>query len=104
MYVHGEGLPRDDKEATKWFRKAAEQGHAQAQLKLGIAYMEGVGVPKDLVAAYAWWNLAAYNDWEKAAKYRDVIAMLMTPEQIAEAQKLSKELLKKIEANKAAKE
>ena len=34
---------------------------------------------------------------------KGIIAKEMTPEQIAEAQELSKELLKKIEANKAAK-
>src|SRR5262245_30153640 len=28
MYESGEGVPRDSAEAAKWFRRAAEQGHA----------------------------------------------------------------------------
>ena len=30
MYAIGEGMPQDDAEAVAWFRKAAEQGHAEA--------------------------------------------------------------------------
>ena len=29
-----EGVPEDDKEAVKWYRLAAEQGHAKAQFNL----------------------------------------------------------------------
>ena len=28
MYLNGQGVPRDDIEAVKWYRKAAEQGNA----------------------------------------------------------------------------
>ena len=34
-------------EAVKWFRKAAEQGYADAQFSLGDAYRTGTGVAKD---------------------------------------------------------
>ncbi len=34
IYYNGEGVPRDDAEALKWFREAAEQGHAEAQFNL----------------------------------------------------------------------
>ena len=34
MYAIGEGMPQDDAEAVAWFRKAAEQGHAEAQFIL----------------------------------------------------------------------
>ena len=36
MYSRGEGISRDDKEAVKWYRRAAEQGIAGAQSKLGL--------------------------------------------------------------------
>ena len=39
-----------------------------------------------------------------AKKYRGIIEAKMTPEQIAKAQELTKTLLKKIEANKKAKQ
>ena len=34
-------------EAANWYRKAAEQGHANAQYKLGMCYENGRGVPQD---------------------------------------------------------
>ena len=35
MYVTGQGVPQDNKEAAKWYRLAAEQGVAEAQFNLG---------------------------------------------------------------------
>ena len=104
MYNHSIGVPFDVKEAAKWYRKAAEQGHWEAQWYLGYAYHTGSGVPKDYVAAYAWYNLADYNGYTQGAKARDILAKKMLSEQIAKAQELSKELLKKIEAKKALEE
>ena len=40
------GRIQDYKEAAKWLRKAAEQGHAEAQYLLGSLYEEGEGVPR----------------------------------------------------------
>jgi TPR repeat protein len=34
-------------EAVKWYRKAGEQGYADAQFELGRCYSEGLGVAKD---------------------------------------------------------
>ena len=34
-YEIGEGVPEDDEEAARWYRLAAEQGHAPAQYSLG---------------------------------------------------------------------
>ena len=39
-------MPQDHAEAIRWYRKAAEQGHADAQYNLGIMYYEGKGVPQ----------------------------------------------------------
>lgn len=42
-----------------WYGKAAEQGFAQAQLNLGVMYLNGVGVPKDDSQAFSWiWKAA----------------------------------------------
>ena len=82
----------DYAEAVKWFRKAAEQGHGSAQYNLGLAYMEGKGVPEDYVRAHMWFNLVAAQDNRAMAKLlRDSVAKFMTPAQIAEAQKLAAE-------------
>ena len=39
------------KKAVKWFRKATEQGHAEAQYNLGLMYSKGDGVQQDYAEA-----------------------------------------------------
>jgi TPR repeat protein len=90
IYQNGDGVPKDDSESVRWYRKAAEQGNAEAQAALGFIYQIGDGVPKDYVEAYKWFNLAAAQGKESAAKARSAMAEIMTREQIAEAQKLSR--------------
>lgn len=52
-------LARRDAEATPEFLAAAEAGLPRAQYFAGAAFATGVGVPRDLVAAIAWWTRAA---------------------------------------------
>lgn len=95
MYEKGQGVPQDDKIAVKWFQRAAEQGDASAQYNLGWLYASGQGVPQDNVYAHMWANLAAANGANKGAKLRGVATKQMTLTQIAEAQKLARECLRK---------
>lgn len=46
-------------EAAKWYRLAAEKGHAEAQFLLGVQFFEGLGVKKDEVEATRWYRKAA---------------------------------------------
>ena len=96
MYANGEGVPEDDGQAVFWYRKAAGQGHAKAQLNLGVRYAKGEGVPEDDVQAYAWINLSAAQGDETAEQIRTALRQRMTPAQIADAQKLSRELAARI--------
>jgi TPR repeat protein len=48
-------------------------------------------VPQDYVLAYKWFNLAETAGSQAVANNRDHAARLMTPAQIAEAQKLARE-------------
>ena len=58
-------MAKDYVEAVKWYRKAAEQNHAEAQYNLGICYAGGQGVEKDYVEAVKWFRKAAeQNDAE----------------------------------------
>jgi TPR repeat protein len=96
IYDTANGMPRDDAAAAKWYRKAADQGVAGAQYNLGAMYADGHGVPRDYVEAYKWLSIvadgsAAARDRDAALKMRDVVAMRMTPEQVAQAQKLARE-------------
>ena len=95
MYRTGQGVPQDYKTAVKWYRLAAEQGFANAQNNLGNAYARGRGVIQDNVYAYMWYNIAASSGNKIAVKNRDITAKEMTPAQIAEAQKLARECVRK---------
>jgi hypothetical protein len=55
----GRGVPQDKSEAAKWYRRAAEQGNADAQRALGFCYDNGEGVTQDKVAAVKWYRKAA---------------------------------------------
>jgi len=88
MYDTGEGVAKDKDEAAKWYRKAAEQGHLEAQLRmltcylvhekdidwlrksaeegdaiaqclLGTAFAKGQGVPQDHAEAAKWYRMSA---------------------------------------------
>lgn len=50
---------RNNKEAFKWFRKAAYEGYPPAQNFVGIFYREGYGIKKNLSTAYTWFVTAA---------------------------------------------
>jgi hypothetical protein len=74
----------------------AEQGDADSQNNLGVLYYLGQGVPQDYVQAHMWFNLSAAGlppgkDLDSAAENRDIVAKLMTPAQIAEAQRRARE-------------
>ena len=59
MYDNGRGVFRDDAEAMRWYRLAADQGYARAQNNLGNMYVNGEGVAKDYEEAALWYRLAA---------------------------------------------
>ena len=73
------------------------KGNAAAEFFLGLMYDNGQGVPQDYVEAYKWYNLAAAQGLAEeqgaspAITNRDAIARYMTPDQIAEAQQISRE-------------
>lgn len=96
LYDNGDGVPQDYAKARQWYEQAAIQGDASAQYSLGMLYAEGQqGVPRDYVQAYMWWSLAAAHstgDGQKDAEHnRNIVARSMTPAQIAEAQRLTRQ-------------
>ena len=62
--------------------------------ELGVMYGTGQGVPQDDVLAHMWFNLAASRSTgearESAISNRDIVAGFMTPDQVAEAQRLAR--------------
>jgi hypothetical protein len=66
-YLNGNEVKKDEAEAVKWFRKAAEGGDTDGQRDLGHALAEGQGTKADLVEATRWLSAAAQKG-DKAAK------------------------------------
>jgi len=60
------GVAKDDVEASKWYRKAAEQNNAPAQCNLGACYHDGQGVATDDVEAAKWYRKAAEQNCAQA--------------------------------------
>ena len=93
MYRNGRGVLQDYSEAVKWNRLAAEQGVAQAQSNLGVMYDNGRGVLQDYAYAHMWFNIAAANGDAIAGENRQIVADLMTPSQIEQAQEMARNCL-----------
>ena len=60
IYDEGyKGVKKNQKEAIKWYRKAASQNYPEAFYNLGVAYAHGFGVKKDETEAVKWYLKAA---------------------------------------------
>ena len=91
MYYKGIGVPQDDGAAYKWFKKAAEQGLTRAQNNLGTLYMRGLGVSRNNTRAFIWLHLTAMQGDKVGIKNRDLVAKIMSKNQLIKAEKLALE-------------
>jgi TPR repeat protein len=66
MHREGLGVAKDDKEAMRWFRLAADKGNSAAQANLGWMYKHGEGVKTDFQEALRWYRLAADRGYPRA--------------------------------------
>lgn len=119
LYKRGHGVLEDLEKARQLCTQAAYQGFDLAQKELGNMYYNGEGGPKDAVQAYAWWSLYISqnpNKKDHPVEFLDLITKglyigketsgvnstntkdykKMTPEEIDEAKKLTKQLYNKI--------
>ncbi len=105
-YEKGDNIPKDEEKAFDYYLKSAAQGDVTSQFIVYLKYELGDGVGRDLVRAYAWLNiyLASYHEdttgakseikWKRSNRLdelhrRDDLAKKLTPNQLADAQKLS---------------
>lgn len=91
MYAKGLGVAQDNIEAVKWYRLAAQQGLSESQYNLGVMYAKGLGVVQDLIIAHSWLNLSAVNGDSQAITARDNLTKVMTPQEVAVAQKIARD-------------
>lgn len=112
--LEGEGIVKNYVEAHKWLLKVANLNHLAilealvdfsaeysednevpnidwARNALGVLYARGQGVEKDIVLAYAWYNIAASGGDKFAKNNLAGTEGLINPEELQEAQILSRE-------------
>lgn len=74
---------------------AAEGGAADALFELGLMYCAGREVDVDFVSAHKWFNLAALRGNDDAKRYRTELSREMTRADVARAQKLAREWMRR---------
>jgi TPR repeat protein len=67
-YASGSGVERDDEEAAKWYRMAADAGMAEAQYSLAELYQSGRLKSENSDSWLKWYTLAAQNGYAEANK------------------------------------
>ena len=76
----------DFTKSWRWYCLAANQGHGKSRYAVGNFYRFGLGqVTQDPVKAYLWYTDAEHAD---IARFREELVSKMTPDQIAEAERL----------------
>lgn len=61
MYLTGRGGEKNERQAVRWFKLAANKGHAQAQAAFGRLLFEGIGVARNPTRGLMWLDLAAQS-------------------------------------------
>jgi TPR repeat protein len=85
-------VPPDPVEAMAWWRRSAEQGHAEGQFMLATQYFYGVATPADHGAAYKWALIAARSPQLSESARNEVLKLTaeikagLGPDQIRSAQ------------------
>lgn len=103
-YADGRGVEKDMERGVGLMRAAADMGESLSQYRLGDLYRAPGGLPKDLAQTYAWHaimiaslpespsvkNPGTQANMIEVTRFRlDRLAEKMTPEQIAEGERLA---------------
>jgi hypothetical protein len=77
---------KDEADHERWLRALAEGGSTVAQFRMGVICAKGRSGQVDLVESYVWHRLAAARGHGPAAEWRDEIAKLLSPSELAAAE------------------
>jgi TPR repeat protein len=87
----GEFMAKSYASAYAGFAELAETGSSVCQYYLGIMSLNGKGVLQDFCQAHMWLNIASSRGHEKARKQLGQLTQVMTPEQVADAQRQARQ-------------
>jgi TPR repeat protein len=68
-YAEGNGVPKNQRTAFRWFQKAAELGDGEAMTAVGYCYLNGEGMELDEDAAVHWLRRAKEEGSADADRY-----------------------------------
>ncbi|MDX1434608.1 MAG: hypothetical protein R3286_19355 [Gammaproteobacteria bacterium] len=85
----GRNGPIDRAEAARWYQRSAVLGFPLSQYRLARHYEAGVGMTRDYVLAYLWYDLAAANGDPLAAADLVRLTARMSDEELGEARALA---------------
>jgi len=79
------GFARSERHAAHWYREAALQGHPRAQYNMAVLHLQGNGVERDAVVAYAWLLHASGNGHKGSSELIAELGELLNSRQIEDA-------------------
>jgi TPR repeat protein len=97
----GRGVTRDEAKALTWLTRAAKLGHAGAQYKLGVQQHVTCrtggtnGTAERRIEAFKWVRLAAAQGYHGAQTACEFVALGMTQEEVAEAERRAADFVAK---------
>lgn len=89
-------MARMDYSSRDMIDYAAQGGQPDALFELGLIYCTGRDVSVDLIEAHKWFNLAAMRGNQEAKNYRLELSREMSKVDVARAQKMARDWLKKL--------
>lgn len=69
-------VPPDTAEAISWWKRAAAQGHAEAQFMLATQYLYGLAIPADYSEAYRWALIASQSAQLSESARNEVLKLM----------------------------
>lgn len=69
-------IPPDTAEAIAWWKRAAAQGHAEAQFMLATQYLYGLAIPADYGEAYRWALIASQSAQLSESARNEVLKLM----------------------------
>lgn len=88
---------KDYKVAFDTWKPLAEQGHDDAQYKIGKLYREGLGVEQNYVEAYKWYYIISKKGYGGGYRYMKMIKREINLTQVSRAEKMAKDWIKEHE-------
>jgi hypothetical protein len=81
--------------ALKYLKIGAYYSDKLSALSIGLMYLNGEGVPKDPMTAYAWLTVAAERGYPDFVATRDRVKATLTPAQLLQAQPILDDIMAK---------